>query len=70
MLRIKFIRLEQGLGQRETAAKLGFGLSTYALLESGRLRPTAAQLALLRRSFGSETETLFEPVQERVGVAP
>lgn len=70
MLRIKLWRLQQGLRQSEAAAQLGIGLSTYALLESGRLRPTCAQVALLRHSFGEATTTLFDPVRERIEVAP
>lgn len=67
MLRIKLWRIQTGLTQEEAAAKLGLGLSTLALLESGRLRPTPSQIELLRRSFGRETESLFDLVQERVG---
>jgi transcriptional regulator with XRE-family HTH domain len=67
MLRIKLWRFQNGLTQEEAAARLGLGLSTFALLESGRLRPTGAQMERLRRSFGRETDTLFDPVQERVG---
>ena len=68
MLRIKLWRLQNQLKQGEAATRLGLGLSTFALLESGRLRPTGAQMELLRRAFGTEAETLFDPVQERVGV--
>ena len=70
MLRIKLWRLQEGLRQSEAAARLGLGLSTYALLESGRLRPTATQLAQLRGAFGEAAPTLFDPVRERVEVAP
>jgi transcriptional regulator with XRE-family HTH domain len=67
MLRIKLWRMQQGLTQSGAAAKLGLGLSTLALLESGRLRPTPGQRELLRRTFGVETDSLFEAVQESVG---
>jgi len=69
MLRIKLWRLQHRLTQAEAAAQLGLGLSTLALLESGRLRPTAAQLDRLRLAFGTETNSLFDLVQERVGAA-
>jgi transcriptional regulator with XRE-family HTH domain len=42
------------------------GESTLALLESGRLRPSATQLAQLRRFFGQEADSLFDEVRERV----
>lgn len=67
MLRIKLWRLQSRLTQGEAAAQLGLGLSTYALLESGRLRPTVAQMERLRQSFGDEAGSLFALVQERVG---
>jgi transcriptional regulator with XRE-family HTH domain len=67
MLRIKLWRLQAGLTQMEAAGRLGIGLSTLSLLEGGRLRPTRAQVERLRRLFGSEADTLFDPVQERVG---
>jgi transcriptional regulator with XRE-family HTH domain len=67
MLRLKLWRMQQGLTQSEGATKLGLGVSTLALLESGRLRPTPGQRELLRRTFGAETDSLFDPVQESVG---
>lgn len=68
MLRIKLWRFQSGLTQEEAACRLGIGLSTLALLETGRLRPTRAQIERLRQTFGPEADTLFHPVQERVGV--
>lgn len=67
MLRIKLWRLQNGLTQSEAASRLGIGLSTLSLLEGGRLRPTRAQVERLRRVFGPEADTLFEPVREQVG---
>ena len=67
MLRIKLWRFQNHLTQEDAAAQLGLGLSTLALLESGRLRPTASQIELLRRSFGPDVETLFDQVKERIG---
>jgi transcriptional regulator with XRE-family HTH domain len=66
MTRFKLWRLQSKLTQSAAARRLGLGESTLALLESGRLRPTPAQLALLRSSFGDEADSLFDPVQERI----
>jgi transcriptional regulator with XRE-family HTH domain len=66
LLRFKLWRLQCALTQEEAAARLGLGLSTLSLLESGRLQPTRGQVKLLRRSFGPEADTLFDHVQERV----
>ena len=67
MNRLRLWRLQNGLTQGEAAARLGLGLSTLALLEKNRMTPTPSQLVLLRRTFGKETDTLFNQVQERVG---
>jgi transcriptional regulator with XRE-family HTH domain len=66
MIRFKLWRLQERLTQDGAARKLGLGESTLALLESGRLRPTAAQLILLRDFFGEEADALFEPVRDRI----
>lgn len=66
MLRLKLWRLQHGFTQEHAARLLGIGESTYALLESGRLRPTPHQLKTLGRHFGADTESLFEPVRDRV----
>lgn len=70
MIRLKLWRLQHGLTQDHAARLLGMGESTFALLESGRLRPTAQQLETLSQHFGTQTKSLFEPVQERVEAAP
>jgi transcriptional regulator with XRE-family HTH domain len=70
VLKFKLWRLQEGLTQEEAAKRLGIGASTLSILESGRLRPTPGQIAQLRRSFGPTVETLFEPVRERIEVAP
>ncbi|MGA8098216.1 MAG: helix-turn-helix transcriptional regulator [Candidatus Cybelea sp.] len=67
MIRLKLWRLQAKLTQAEAARQLGVGESTLAMLETGRLRPTQGQLEVLRKSFGLETDTLFESVRERVG---
>ena len=70
MIRLKLWRLQHGLTQEHAARLLGMGESTFALLESGRLRPTAQQLETLSHHFGAQTESLFKAVQERVEVTP
>jgi transcriptional regulator with XRE-family HTH domain len=70
MIRLKLWRLQEQLTQNEAARRLGIGESTLAMLESGRLRPTRSQVDILRKSFGSEVDSLFEKVQERVGAQP
>ncbi|MHB8145241.1 MAG: helix-turn-helix transcriptional regulator [Vulcanimicrobiaceae bacterium] len=66
MIRLKLWRLQQHLTQAEAARALGIGESSYAILESGRLRPTAGQRERLRAYFGELTDSLFDPVSERV----
>lgn len=66
MLRLKLWRLQQNLTQELAARTLGIGESTFALLESGRLRPTQQQLEVLARYFGAQTDSLFEPVRDRI----
>ena len=69
MLRLKFWRLQQELTQAQAARRLGIGESTLAILESGRLRPTARQLEILRRTFGASTVGLFESIEDQTEVA-
>jgi transcriptional regulator with XRE-family HTH domain len=66
MLRLKLWRLQEGLTQQEAAQRLGVGESTLAILESGRLRPTAGQRERLRAHFGEMVDSLFDPVSEHV----
>lgn len=69
-IRLKLWRLQQDLTQERAARWIGISESSYALLESGRLRPTPAQLDLLRRRFGNEVESLFDAVRDCVEVIP
>jgi transcriptional regulator with XRE-family HTH domain len=68
MIRLKLWRLQQNLTQAEAARALTIGESSYALLESGRLRATPRQWARLRAYFGEAAATLFDEVRERVEV--
>jgi transcriptional regulator with XRE-family HTH domain len=65
MLRLKAWRLENGLTQTSAALALKLGASTLALLESGRLQPSPAQLEQLRVVFRNETGAMFQEVQEQ-----
>jgi transcriptional regulator with XRE-family HTH domain len=69
MIRLKLWRLQQGMTQAQAARRVGIGESTLAMLESGRLRPTPGQIDHLRATFGAEVNSIFDPVQERVGGA-
>ena len=68
MIRLKLWRLQERLTQAEAAKQLGIGESTLAVLESGRLCPTAAQLTRLRAIFGEQTAALFDQVRDRVEI--
>lgn len=69
MIRLKLWRLQRGFTQERAAHWIGIGESSYAMLESGRLRPTAAQIRRLRQRFG-DVESLFEPVRDQVEATP
>jgi transcriptional regulator with XRE-family HTH domain len=70
MIRLKLWRLQAALTQVEAACAIGIGESSYAILESGRLRPTAGQRDRLCAYFGKQADSLFEPVSEPVELAP
>ena len=65
MIRLKLWRLQAGLTQREAAARLGIGESTYGFLESGRMHPSPRSCERLACSF-PDPARLFEPVRERI----
>jgi transcriptional regulator with XRE-family HTH domain len=69
MTRLKLWRLQQGLTQERAARWIGMGESSYAMLESGRLRPTPAQKERLLQRFG-DAESLFEGVRDQVEARP
>jgi len=66
--RLKLWRQQRHLTQHVAAAQLGLGVSTYGLLEAGRLRPSSDQFRTLRAFFGQQADSLFEEVRERVEV--
>jgi transcriptional regulator with XRE-family HTH domain len=65
MLYLKLWRIQSRLTQRDAAARLGMGESTYAFLESGRMQPSRAQLQRLARTFPSPAR-LFEHVPDQI----
>lgn len=70
MIRLKLWRMQRRLTQAEAARAIGISESSYVILESGRLRPTARQLRQIRNYFGRSTDSLFDPVSESVEVGP
>ena len=51
-LRLKDARLNSGLSQRDLAAVLHIGQSTYCRVENGTTEPSAVQLATLSGLYG------------------
>jgi len=67
MNRLKLWRIQNRYTQQEAANILGFGISAYCLLESGRLLPSDKQKTQLVSYFGdAQSESLFSEVSERV----
>lgn len=64
LLRLEAFRRARGWSQQQLAAFLGagFSVSTISLIETQRLRPTARQLARLRDLFGTEAESMLNPI--------
>ncbi len=63
--RIKTLRLEQGLTQREVARQANMTEADVSRIESGRLRPYRGQARRIARALGVRVEDLFaadEPV--------
>jgi len=50
--RLKDARLNSGLSQRDVAAVLHIGQSTYCRIENGETEPSAVQLATLSGLYG------------------
>ncbi|MER5864852.1 helix-turn-helix transcriptional regulator [Kitasatospora sp. NPDC002040] len=59
--RLRELRSQQGLSQRELAARLGVSRQTVNAIETGRYNP-ALPLALgIARFFGCPVEEVFQP---------
>ena len=59
MLTIKFLRLERGLTQAQFAKLTGVALTHVALVETGRLKPTEAELDKYARALGVSPSVLL-----------
>ncbi len=62
MIRLKFLRIERGLTQRELADRTQINHSQLCLIESGRLNPRPQELARLADALGCLPERLLEHV--------
>ncbi len=63
LLKIKAMRLAEGLNQAEAAKKLNMARTWYSLLENGRLTPTTPMKERMEEFFGETAEELLEPVK-------
>ncbi|MBQ8308228.1 MAG: helix-turn-helix transcriptional regulator [Clostridia bacterium] len=57
--RLKELRKEKGLSQKEFAEKLGIAVSTYANWEQGRTEPSICDIYNLLSTFEVEANELF-----------
>lgn len=64
LTRLKVRRLQENLTQAQAAERLGIGISAYSLIESGRMRPSRAQMRALEQVFGRSAAALLEPVPD------
>lgn len=62
MTNLKLWRLSNHLIQSEAARRCGLGLSTYSLIETGRLRPSQEQTKRLGALFGRRPEEMLRQV--------
>ena len=61
MLRIKILRLSQGLSQWNLAKAVGISQGRYSMLERGLIKATLEERCRLSRTLGGLTSTLFRP---------
>jgi transcriptional regulator with XRE-family HTH domain len=60
--RLKSIRLQAGLSQRELAEKVGISAQTISKYERGLDTPGSADLIRLAKAFGVRVEYFFRPI--------
>lgn len=60
--RLKLIRMNRGLSQREVAKKLCISRPWYTLIEGGRLIPSNEVKSRLNEMFGEPSEELLQPI--------
>jgi transcriptional regulator with XRE-family HTH domain len=68
LLVIKFLRLEKNLTQAQFAKLAGASLTHLALIETGRLKPTDAELNKYSRALGVAPSVLLR--EARVDLRP
>ena len=61
MLRIKILRLSQGLSQWNLAKAVGISQGRYSMLERGLIKATLEERYRLARILDGLTSTLFRP---------
>lgn len=70
MLRIKMLRLSQGLSQWEVSRAAGFSAGRYSMIERGLIEPTADERQRLADVLHASSATLFrEAVRSSRSVA-
>jgi transcriptional regulator with XRE-family HTH domain len=67
-VRIKALRQQRGLLQKQLAEKARLTASMMSQIESGRLTPTLPTLGKLAGAFGISVSELLEPAAERDGI--
>ena len=68
LLKIKAMRLAEGLNQAEAAKKLNMARTWYSLLENGRLTPTIPMKERMKEIFGETAEELLKPVKINISM--
>ena len=62
---LKFLRLIQGLYQRDVAARIGVSQRFVSFLEHGQRRPSQKIIKRLEELFGVEREALFPTGEDK-----
>jgi transcriptional regulator with XRE-family HTH domain len=68
VLRLKYLRCESGKPQYEVAALVGIHRPELSKMESGRVNPTADELARLARFYNVPAERLLDHIAVADGV--
>jgi transcriptional regulator with XRE-family HTH domain len=64
LLRLKFVRINLGLRQRDVAKKTGLPKPYIVNFESGRMNPRPAELQALAKVLGVPADRLLEHVPD------
>ena len=62
MRRLRFLRLERRLSQRQVASLIRVTQPELSRIETGRMNPTDRELSALARLFNCAAEHLLDPV--------